>query len=177
MKIDIQDGRDIIILVDENKNIVIFPISALGYEVPDLQGEMYEPYWAAYFPIEVKYPYTEDELAEKIEYAFLQWCKHPCYDRMDGKNTFEEKYYGIKGFKNAIKGKRYIRAGWNNMVGIYVTLYMPMKGSSYQYFGLDKTKFDITADEHDFAKAVIHYAHVDLDNYRSFRTYKTKLIL
>jgi hypothetical protein len=139
MKIDIQDGRDIIILVDENNNIVIFPISALGYEVPDSQGEMYEPYWPAYFPIEVKHPYTEAELAEKIEYAFSQWCKHPCYDKgRDGKNTFEEKYYGVQGFKNAIKGKRYICAGWNDMVGVRVIISMPLK-RGYAYI-TDRSK-------------------------------------
>lgn len=176
MKIDIKDGRDITILVDENKNIVIFPISALGHKVADLKGEMYEPYWEAYFPIEVKYPYTEAELAEKIEYAFSQWCKHPCYDKMDGKNTFEEKYYGIKGFRNAIKGKRYMRAGWNDLTGVRINFYMPLKGS-YAYIVLNKIKFDVNADEHDFAKAVIHFANVDLESLKSFKTYKRNLIL
>ena len=176
MKIDIQDGRRITILVDENKNIVIFPISALGYEIPDLQGEMYEPYWEAYFPIEVKFPYTEAEVAKKIEYAFSQWCKHPCYERMDEKNTFEEKYYGIKYFKNAIKGKRYISAGWGNMLGVNVNFSMPCKGA-YAYMGIDKIKLDTTANEYDFAKAVIHFANVDLETLKTFKTYKRSLII
>ena len=175
MKIDIDDSKEINIFVDENKNIVIFPISALGRQVPDSQGKLYEPYWPAYFPIEVKYPYTQEELAEKIDFAFSQWCKHPCYERMDGKNTFEEKYYGIKGFKNAIRGKRFLYASWHRLLGVYVSMMLPYK-SGYGYHGLEKVKLNETSDEYDFAKAVIHLANVDLESLKSFKVYKRQLL-
>ncbi len=175
MKVDFEDFRSIDMLVDCEKNIVIFPVSKskLPGTLPD--GTIIEDdYLTAYFPIELKYPYTQKELAEKIKYGIEQWNVHECYENFSGRNTFEEKYYGIKGFKNAVKGKLFIDLGWNDILGKYVSLSMPLK-RGYAYIGIDDVKLPDDADWMDFADAVIKYINMDLTSLRPYKTYKRDL--
>ncbi len=175
MKVDFEDFRTIIMLVDCEKNIVIFPISKSHFPIDMPDGTVMEyGYLAVYYPIELKYPYTQKELAEKIEYGIKQWNVHECYENFSGRNTFEEKYYGVKGFKNAVKGNLYISLGWDDIQGKYVSLCMPWK-SGYAYMGLDHVKLPDDADWMDFADAVIKYINMDLTTLESYRVYKRNL--
>ncbi len=173
MKVNFKDFRYIKILADQTKDIVIFPIGIV--ELIDGSDAEFE-YNVAYYPIELKYPYTATELAVKIQYGIEQWGMHKCYDDFSGKNTFEEKYYGIKGFKNAVKGNLYFRLGWDDIQGKYVSLLMPLK-RGYAYIGLDKTQLSDEADWLDFANAIIEYINMDITKLKTFKTYKSKLNL
>ncbi len=175
MKVNFEDFRRIDMLVDCEKNIVIFPASKSKLPITLADGTITEDlYLTAYYPIELKYPYTQEELAEKIEYGIKQWNVHECYDDSVEKRTFEEKYYGVKGFKNAVKGKLYISLGWDDIQGKYVSLSMPWK-SGYAYMGLDHVKLPDDADWMDFADAVIKYINMDLTTLKSYKTYKRDL--
>ncbi len=175
MKVNFEDFRRIDMLVDCEKNIVIFPTSKSKLPITLADGTITEDlYLTAYYPIELKSPYTQEELAEKIEYGIKQWNVHECYDDSVEKRTFEEKYYGVKGFKNAVKGKLYISLGWDDIQGKYVSLCVPWK-SGYAYMGLDHVKLPDDADWMDFADAVIKYINMDLTTLKSYKTYKRDL--
>lgn len=172
MVINLEDFRRIEILVNAEKDIVIFPLSEITHPVELANGEMVEGlYQVAYYPIELKYPYTNTELADKIRFGIEQWNQHECYS---GSKTFEEKYYGVKGFKNAVKGNLFINLGWDDIQGKYVSLLMPLK-RGHSYIGLANTKLDADADWIDFANAVIDYINLDYTKLRSFKTYKSSL--
>ena len=161
--------RIVRMLVDENKNIVIFPVSKVNQNDEDATAD----YGEAYFPIEVIYPYTAEELAKKIEEGFNEWNKHECYPEWDGKNTFEEKYYGIKGFKNAVKGKKFLSVHLDNYFGNEISLMMPMK-RGYAYLSIKTICLDKDAKCIDFAKAVISLIELDLETISYYRSQKSK---
>ena len=161
MNINLKDGRRINLYVDEEKNIVIFPISKTKETVQLSDGTVAYKYHTAYFPIELKVPYTAEQLAEKIEYGIEQWNCHECYKYFSGRNTFEEKYYGIKGFKNAIKGKVFLSLGYDEYDGKYVKLFAPMK-RGYAYYMMAKKELFEDADWIDFANAVIELMNADI---------------
>ena len=178
MKVNLADFRTIVLLVDEQKNIVIFPISKSDFPIEFADGSFEEfGYLPAYYPIELKYPYDTKDLAKKIECGIEQWDKHPCYqEKLNNMLTFEEKYYGIKGFKKASKGKLYIRLGWDDIQGKYITLCVPAK-RGYAYFGLDDIQLPKDADWSAFADEVIKYVNMDITRLDSFKTYESKLNL
>ena len=171
------DFRTVNIHVNNGKDIVIFPYSKCetAIELADgtLVNGMYIP---AYYPIELKYPYTRNELAEKIKYGIEQWDKYPCYDDKKEKQTYEEKYYGINGFKNAVKGNRYFNLGWDELQGKFVTLSLPCK-KGYAYLGITERKLSDDADWFDFADIVIELIDMDLSELGTFKTFKSKLNL
>ncbi len=172
METNLYDFRSITLLVDESKNVVIFPTSNLTKEIDKDTGE--PAFRTSYYPIELKYPYTLEELADKIEEGIGEWCKHPAYTDFSGKNTFEEKYYGIKGFKNAVRGKRYIGVAWDDIGGKRVSLSLPWK-RGYTYMGIKSIKLPPDADWMDFAKAVMELINIDVTTLSSFKTYKKNL--
>lgn len=175
MIVNFEDFRRINILVDQEKNIVIFPISKTSYPIVLLDGSVEEcGYVTAYYPIELTFPYHVEELAEKIKYGIEQWNCHACFDDAGGKKTFEEKYYGIRGFKNAMKGKLNISLGWDDVLGKYVTLYVPVK-RGYAYLEIHETRLPDDADWMDFAHAVMQYINMDLTQIRSFKTHRGQL--
>ena len=177
MKVDLKDFRSVEILVNSEKDIVIFPISKTDHPIELADGSIEEfGYMTAYYPIELKNPYTIDALAQKIEFGIEQWDKHKCYENFSGKNTFEEKYYGIKGFKNAVKGNLYITLGWDDIQGKYVSLSVPLK-RGYAYIVLDDKRLPDDADWIDFANVVMEYINMDIKELSSFKTYKSKLNL
>lgn len=178
MKVNLEEFRWINIYVNEGKDIVIFPLSETNAPQELADGTILTEPWfcTAYYPIEIKYPYTKEELAEKIRYGIEQWDKHEPYNDFSGKNTFEEKYYGVKGFKKAIKGKRYIRLGWDDIQGKYVSLQAPGK-SGYWYLGVDKVILDENADWIDYAKVVIKFIETNLYDISYVRNMKSKLNL
>ncbi len=176
MKVDFADFRTIVLLVDGQKNVVIFPISKSDFQIELADGSFEEfGYLPAYYPIELKYPYNAEELAEKIKYGIEQWDKHPCYqEKLNNMLTFEEKYYGIKGFKKASKGKLYIRLGWDDIQGKYIEMEFPAK-RGYAYLGLAEKKLSAEADWIDYANAVIDFIDMDITKLKSFKIYKSKL--
>lgn len=177
MEINLVEFRSINILVNQSKDIVIFPYakSEKSVELADgtITDELYIP---AYYPIELKYPYTRNELAEKIKCGIEHWDKHPCYDDEKEKQTYEEKYYGIKGFKNAVKGILYFSLGWDDIQGKYVSLSLPCK-RGYAYLAITETELPDNATWIDFADAVIEFINMDLNELSSFKTFKNKLNL
>lgn len=153
------------ILADENKNLVLFPNgSGNGF--------------TAYFPIELPYPYTAEELAKKIEYALGECGKHESYPDFSGKNTFEEKYYGIKGFKNAVKGKRQISILMliTDVVSKYhISIALPLK-RGYGYLGIESFSINETSTCLDYAEKIIDWLGKDLTEFRNFKIFKDKLL-
>lgn len=173
MTVNFDDYRRITIVVNSNKDIVIFPKSESKIPETDDNGTILG--YACkntFFPIELKFPYSEIDLAHKIQYGIEEFGKHECYELL--KPTLEEKYYGVKGFKNAVKGCRLIDLGWDNIFGKYVSLQIPMK-SVYAYIGIDNIKLQDDADWTDYAKSVINYIDSDLSTFSSFKRYKSKL--
>ena len=161
--------RIVKMLVDENKNIVIFPLSKVNKNDDDATAD----YGEAYFPIELMSPYTVEELAKKIEEGFNEWNKHKCYPEWEGKNTFEEKYYGIKGFKNAVKGKKFLSLHLDNYFGNEVSLMLPMK-RGYAYLRIKSICLDDEAECIDFAKAVISLIDLDLETISAYKSQRSK---
>lgn len=176
MKPDFEEFRKITMLVSPGKDIVIFPASMSPSPVELADGSIVATIClTSYFPIELKYPYTASELADKIKYGIEQWNKHPCYGNFSGKNTFEEKYYGVKGFKNAVKGNLYITVGVNCEVqGNHIFLSMPCK-RGYAYLGLDTIYLPSDAKWLDFAEATLKFINMDLTQLRSYRISKKHL--
>lgn len=172
MGIEFTDERSISFLVDENKSIVIFPRSKSdGTSIDAIKGG----YYVAYYPIELIYPYTAEDLADKIKQGFNEWDKHECYGNYTGRNTFEEKYYGIKGFKNATKGKLNLDIICNNrFLGNKVSLLLPAK-RGYAYLGIKSVKLADDADYIDYANAVINLINTDFTSLKSYKVYKSKL--
>ena len=161
MEVNYNDERCIDIIVDENKNIVIFPSSESKIPFTKADGSVqYGVYLVAYHPIELFFPYTNEELAEKIKYGIEQWGIHECYTDKYKTGTFEEKYYSVKGFKKAIRGKRYFDLGWNYIQKKYVSFSLPWK-SSYSYIGIDTKQLSDNADWLDYANTVIEYINCD----------------
>lgn len=178
MRVNYEDFKYVIMLIDIRKNIVIFPISKSNFPYKSADGSIEDyGYFMAYYPIEIKYPYNAYELAEKIKCGIDMWNKYPCYmEQENNKLTFEEKYYGIKGFKNAMKGNLHIRLGWNDIQKKFVSIYAPLK-RGYAYIGLDETQLSDDAGWIEFAKVVIEYINMDITKLRSFKIYKSKLNL
>ena len=175
MKVNLKDSRYITMLVDTQKNIVIFPIGKSDFPVKMPDGSMLDfSYFPCNNPIELKFPYTVAELADKIKQGIEEWGKHKCYPDWNGKNTLEEKYYGIKGFKKAVKGNLSIDLGWDDISGKYVSLMMPTK-RGYAYLGLDSTKLAKKADWIDYANAVMNYINMDVTTLDSYKVYREKL--
>ena len=172
MGIEFSNNREIELFVDDQKNIVIFPKSKSDGSVKEM---VKDGYYVAYYPIELKYPYTANELAEKIKCGFDEWDKHECYGNFSGKNTFEEKYYGIKGFKNAIKGKKRIDI-WQNdkYMGNILYFNLPLK-RGYGYEAIKPVKFPIDVEYIDYANTVIDLINLDMETIRYFRSIKSKL--
>lgn len=177
MRVNLMDSRLINILVNQRKDIVIFPRSKSEKAIELADGTLAEGlYMPAYYPIELKYPYDRNELAKKIEFGIEQWDKHPCYDDEKENKTFEEKYYGVKGFKKAVKGILYFNLGWDEIQGKYVSLYLPCK-RGYAYLAIKTEKLLIDATWLDFADAVINLANMDLNELDSFKHFKNSLNL
>ena len=175
MIVNMDDYRRITILVNQNRDIVIFPKSESKIPELDEDGTILGYLCKdAYFPIDLKCPYSESELASKIQYGIEEFGKHECYEVE--KPTLEEKYYGIKGFKNAIKGHRLITLGWDNIDGKYVSLQIPLK-RGHAYNGINKSYLPENADWNDYAKSVINYIESDLESFSAYKQFKSKLNL
>jgi len=176
MKVDFEDFRSIEILIDPQKNIVIFPRSKTDFPFELADGTIVDfTYLPAYYPIEVNYPYDAVQLAEKIKYGIEQWNQHSAYSYEHHKKvTSEEKYYGVKGFKNATKGVRHIDLGWDNIQGKYVTLSLPLK-RGYAYIRIDSVKLSDDADWLDFANQVLEYVEIDVTQLKRFKTFKRSI--
>ncbi len=168
MKTDLSDFRSIELLEDEKHNIVIFPVSKSDKLLDD--GINYE-YHTAYYPIELNYPYKAEDLADKIKEGIDLWNKYPCFNQ---KNTFEEKYYEIKGFKNAVFGKKYISLGWNDFEGKYISLMLPLK-RGYGYMGIETISLKEDANYLDYSNAVIDLLNLDIAKHARFKLYKKML--
>jgi len=170
-----ENARRIIMLIDEQKNIVIFPISKTDFPQVLADGTVLEyGYLPAFFPIELKSPYTADELAERIKYGIEQYDKHQAHNFEKSKVTVEAKYCGIRSFKQAVKGKLYIDLGWDSFDGKYIILSVPLK-SGYAYINFENVKLPDDADYIDFANKVIELSNIDITKHESFKVYKNKL--
>lgn len=161
MKVDLEVAKMIEILIDEDKNIAIFPYSQSDIPFDDTNIEIGFKWFTAYFPIELKTPYTINKLASAIEYGINEENKHPYYYYKNHNNkTLEELYYGEKGFSKVMKGKKMINLGWNDRWGKYASLMLPDK-RGYSYTGVKLIYLDDLADWTDFAESVITLINYD----------------
>lgn len=160
MKVNFEEYKRVEILIDEKENIAIFSRGQLDNIKPDddFRGFMVN------VPVELKTPYTANELANAIEYAMSEEIKEPyfLYDQRINK-TYEEVYYGIKGFNKVMKGKKKIEIGWNDRWGKYASLDLPDK-RGYSYTGVKLLCLDDNADWIDFAESVITLVKYDPKN-------------
>ena len=138
-------------------------------------GENYA-YHVAYHPIEIFAPYSKEELTEKIKEGINSWNLYPVYETFTGKNTFEEKCYKIKGFRNAVLGKRFIELGWDEISGKEVNISWPLK-RGYGYYSIKVVKLSDDAEYLDFANTVIDLINLDLTKESTFKRYKKLLLL
>lgn len=172
MKVDFNESRYVKILVDENKNLIILPFGKYEKIFTHADGTTTDnAYFPACYPIEVKFPYTNVELAEKIELGINEWGKHKCYG-----GVYEEKVYGVKGFKKAMKGKFSISLGWNFVEGKVLSLLYPDK-RGYSYTGMQRKFLAEDADWIDFADAVIELVNLDISTLPEYKRYKSQLNL
>lgn len=178
MLVDFNEFRSVNILVSSNKNLAVFPLSKASYPVFDVKGKaINDAYFAAFPPFLLDYPYSREALAETIQKGIEAWDKYECFkDGQGNKITYEEVYYGVKGFKKAVKGIRYISLGWNIIDGKYIDLSLPLK-KGYAYLIMDRYSLSNDADWDDFAEAVLKYVNSDLDVFPPFKTFKNKLNL
>jgi len=173
MKTDLNDPKIITVLVDQNKNITIFP-EGKGPKMKhdDTPGEY--SYGVALMPIEVQYPYMVENLAQRIEEGFDAYLKYPIEPWEEGKKTYEEKYYGIKGFKNAVRGKKHFFLGWDDDFGKYIAFSLPLR-RGYGYMGIESVYLPEDADYVDFAKALVDLIEADVHSFRRYKTFKKQI--
>ena len=172
MYTNLKDFRSIDMLVNEKEDIVIFPNSKTDELFDD--GVSYK-YHMAFHPIELFSTYSREDLALKIQEGIESWNKYPPFD-FSGKNSIEEKYYGIKGFKNAVFGKKSVSLGWDHVSGKYLSLSWPLK-KGYGYMIIERTKLKDDADYIDFADAVLELIKLDVYNHHRFKQFKNDLLL
>ncbi len=92
------------------------------------------------------------------------------------KILLKKNIMAFKGFKKAIKGKRYINLGWDDIQGKYVSLLIPCK-SGYCYLGVDEVILDENADWMDYAETVIKFIETSIEDIPYARSNKHKLNL
>ena len=165
MKKKFEDFKQTEIYVDEKNNLAIFSMS----EFDGFEGVKFLPSIQRY---ELKTPYSPEEVAKKIESAMNDWCKYDVYTGNIKK--FEESYYGIRGFKNATKGKKLIQVGWNDIEGKYASLLLPCKTGN-AYLGIEDIELSDDAGWIDFALAVLELINLDLNQVHSYKVFKSKL--
>lgn len=157
MKVNYKEYKAITLLIDENNNISFFSFG----KRKDINED--SDFWGfvVYTPVKLEKPYELKDIANVIEYAMSGKNKelYFCYDQRKNK-TFEELYYGIKGFNKAMRGKKKIEIGWNDRWGKYASLDLPDK-RGYSYTGVKLLNLDDNADWTDFAESVITLINYD----------------
>ena len=169
MTTSIQEDRDISILVDGQHNLAIFS----RYLNPSFDGNYGKTPvdFPAKTPIELLFPYTVDQVALAIKQGMDSY--NMCEPYI-AKDTIEEHYYQIKGFKAATLGKKMIDVGWSRLVGKNVRVNLATKRGK-GYLCIAEKLFPDDASWEDFAQAVIEFATMDLTKTRTFRSLKSYL--
>ena len=177
MKIKKEDYRIVDILVSPDKDIAIFPLSIATYPLKMADGTpMYDATVESFPPIEIKFPYTVDDVAKGIELGIDLFDKQKCFEGLkDEKISVEEVYYKAKSFRKATKGCRRIEAGWSIIRGgKFVSIELPGK-FRYNYYAVDAILLPEDADWIDFAAEVIRYINADVESFKLYDSYKKKL--
>lgn len=169
MTTSIKEERDITILVDEQNDLAIFsrclnPAFDGNYDKTPVD-------FPAKVPVELEHPYTVDQVAVAIKQGMDSY--NTC-EPYTAKNTIEEHYYQIKGFKAATLGKRMIDVGWNCLMGKFVRVNIATKrGKGYLCIAKKQLPDDATWEE--FAQTVIEFVAMDLTKTRTFKSLKSYL--
>ena len=98
------------------------------------------------------------------------------YVRLERQSS-AEYYYGIKGFKKATFGKKYIsvfRMPEVSAMGNRVSISLPAKAGKY-YLGITHISLAEDADWLDFARAVIELVEIDITQDSAYKVFKRKL--
>ena len=170
-----QESKIIQLFSDNTGNIVIFPFSTFT-NAPLADGlEEGWPY-TAYYPIELKANYDMENLSQKIREGFDCWCKYPHYNNFTGKNTYEEKYFGIKGLKKAVLGKKLIRVTFDVEDGYRISLSLPTKGRGYEYLRIESTHLAKNASIIEVAQSVSELINLDLNSNETYRVLRKNLL-
>ncbi len=166
--------------VDENKNVVIFPTNWTNEPIEQMSGgpepEMAYAYLSCYYPIELKYPYTTAELSEKIKAGLDECGKHDCHTELSGQKIIEAKYYGVKSFKRATYGKRYITLSYDpEGEDGDVALFLPTT-TAYLYISMfPPRKMPKRATLTDYAKVVMEFIEADVTQLDEFKKNRKRL--
>lgn len=166
---NLSDAKRIEIYVDEQKNMVVFPISKVSKKIDFDEGD---EYFTSKEFFEMKSPYSIECVADAIEQCIKLYGKCEPYD--DKKVTIEEFYYGIKGFNNATRGKKLLSVGWDDIGGKEVSVSLPAKNGKY-YITLERILLPNEANWIEFAEVVVKLINMNLNEYSGFKTYKSKL--
>lgn len=137
---------------------------------PDKQ----EPFFTAKTSFALNYPYTEEEVANVLCAAVEAWGKYPPYQEKQMDPI--QLHYGIKNFKQASYGHRYIPVTWNEDYGIEVVFFMPCK-TARSWLGIDSMEFLPSDTWKDIARTIIRFAQEDVDAFKRFHTFKSRLNL
>ncbi|MGN0242881.1 MAG: hypothetical protein ACI4CT_02335 [Lachnospiraceae bacterium] len=167
--------RRIKLYFDEENNAAAFPMSRHKEKNKEWDAYLYSE---AFHPFEANKPYSVADMAEIIRQAYEAWEQYPAYEK---KKSFEEAYYKISGFKNAMKGKRVIDVDWGDYgVGygdiVEIDYMFPCRQKGV-YLQMDSRQLSSDASWEEIAAAVIDLVEKDWDELWAFKTYKSKLLL
>lgn len=164
------------ILVDTNNDLAIFSMTRNPEKI---EGDPWSPIWLpSENPMELKTPYTTEELANALECTINAWEKGKVLQL--GKSSLAEYYYKIKGFKKATLGTKYVSLGWcpgwGPGQGKYVVIELPMnRNKGHAYIMIEKRNLPDDATWMDFANTLIELLNMDLTQLSSYKTYKRQL--
>lgn len=174
MNLNIIGYRKLNIFADEHNNLVIFSsVKNQNYRplLPDEWPSRDNPArFDAKTPLELSYPYTENELTEALIKGFDSWDNVEPYK---GKATLPEYYYQTKGYKNATRGKRMITVVWSEEEKS-VILYLPMKQRD-TYLQITKIPLATPATINELTKALMDSLQIDLTQCNTYKTFKGRL--
>lgn len=131
-------------------------------------------YLAAPEIITLRFPYTTEQVAKAIQTIVEEWDRHPPFED-DGRDDIE-LYYGMRNFKKASFGKKFIEVYWSKGAPKGVSLLLPCK-TPRMWMGIEKIDLDPDASWIDYAEAVISLVRTDVTTYRRFKLYKRYLNL
>ncbi|WP_033166103.1 hypothetical protein [Clostridium sp. KNHs205] len=136
--------RNLSIYADPNDNLIIFPTG----ESPKREGATV----ILNLPIQLLYPYTDEEL-EKSIYKAMDLCFSIIPDDED-KTTPIEKFLNIKGYSRAVKERRLIFFFWNVDEGYIITPSQKIPRQGYSSIDEKEFRLGMNPKEEEIAKAI-----------------------
>lgn len=174
MKTNLSETRRIHIYVDETGNLVIFSFTTNPDYVAG-NDDIFSgppPVVPAKAPIELREPFSVEELAHAIQEGIDRWNKGEPY--INKRKSIEEFYYKTNGFKKASFGKRLFSLGWDDIGGKNISISLPSKTGKF-YWTMHSLRLSDDADWVDFANALIELINADVTQFPPYKTFRRKL--